>query len=164
MSPNGDRFLFIRFKPGATDHALQSALFVENIDGSGLRQITPFGFIYPHDDQAWASWSPDGRRIVSTTANGQLFTVRPDGSGLSKIHLRTGTSRYFAFDPSWSPDGTRLVFAMYTDDTVHTDGNVSAVAAENLYTADPDGSDLIQITDDADIEHSPNWGASVPAP
>jgi 5-deoxy-glucuronate isomerase len=29
---------------------------------------------------------------------------------------------------------------------------------EDLYTADPDGTNLTQITDDADIEHSPQWG------
>jgi Tol biopolymer transport system component len=133
-------------KPGPTERGLQAALFVERVDGSGLHQITPFGFIFPHDDQAWASWSPDGRTIVSTTAHGTLFTVAPDGSNLTIIRLTTEAKGYFAFDPDWSPDGTRIVFAMYTNE------------GEDLYTADPDGTNLEQITDDADIEHSPHWG------
>jgi WD40 repeat protein len=157
ISPDGKRFLFIRFKHGPTDSTGQAALFVENIDGSGLHQVTPLGFIFQHDDQAWASWSPDGRTIISTTSQGRLFTVRPDGTGVSVVDLGI-EAPYFAFDPGWSPDGTRIVFAMYANGTVHPDGNSDPGATVNLYTVQPDGRDLVQITNDAQVEHSPDWG------
>jgi Tol biopolymer transport system component len=157
LSPDGRRFLFIRFKPGATESEVQAALFVENVDGSGQQQITPFGYMFPHDDQAWASWSPDGRTIISTTSQGDLFTVRPDGTGKTLIPLKT-TTAHFAFDPGWSPDGSLIVFAMYTNGTVHLDGSTDDNAEESLYTAQPDGSNLVQITHDSDLDHSPDWG------
>jgi Tol biopolymer transport system component len=156
VSPDGVRFLFIRFKPGRTEQGLQSALFVENMDGSGLHQITPFGFIFPHDDQAWAAWSPDGRKIISTTSDGRLFTVHPDGKQLTVLHLQIDANKYFAFDPSWSPDGAHIVFAMYVMD--------AASVTEQLYTAAADGTNVRQITDGSAVKHSPDWGAVAPTP
>ena len=162
VSPDGSRFLFIRFKPARTERAVEAALFVENMDGSGLRQLTPFGFMFPHDDQAWASWSPDGTKIISTTARGRLFTVNPDGKQLNVIDLKTTGSQYFAFDPHWSPDGSQIVFGMFTNGTVHLDGNTSRDATEDLYTANADGSKVTQITHDSDVQHSPDWGVGSP--
>src|SRR6266496_3621205 len=91
--------------PPNPDKTRQAALFVENTDGTGLRQITPFGLAHSHD-LAGARWSPDGREIASTTTQGGLFVVRPDIPRISMINLQTGTTRYFAFEPGWSPDGT----------------------------------------------------------
>jgi Tol biopolymer transport system component len=117
VSPDGRRFVFLRFKPGASPEprpfrTQQVALFVENIDGTGLRQLTPYGLAAPHE-VASAHWSPDGREIISELTNGRLFVVRPDGTGLTPINLQTGTGQYFAFEPDWSPDGTRIVFCMF---------------------------------------------------
>jgi Tol biopolymer transport system component len=149
-SPDGKRFVFMRFKNEETRNQ-QVALFVENTDGTRLRQITPYGFAQPHEIAA-AHWSPDGRRIISETTQGRLFVVRPDGAGVSLIRLQVGTSRYFAFEPDWSPDGSRIVFAMWKD------------GQEDLYTARADGSDVVQITDTPDVENGPDWGRSSGTP
>jgi len=90
-----------------TFRAEQVALFVEKIDGTGLRQLTPYGLAFPHELTS-AKWSPDGINIISTMHDGRLFAVRPDGDGLTQINLQTGTQQYFAFEPRWSPDGTRI--------------------------------------------------------
>jgi Tol biopolymer transport system component len=153
ISPDGTQFLFLRFKPGASPgprpfQTQQVALFVENIDGTGLRQITPYGLAAPHE-VAGASWSPDGTEIITEMKNGRLFVVRTDGTGLSMIHLQTGTTRYFAFQPHWSPDGTRILFCMFIN------------GGEGIYTANPAGSDVKKVTftmDSANIYNGPNWG------
>jgi Tol biopolymer transport system component len=148
VSPDGTRFIFLRFKNEDTKNHEQVALFVENLDGTGLRQLTPYGLAEPHE-MAAAQWSPDGREIISATTHGRLFVIRPDGTGLTQIKLQTGTSKYFAFEPDWSPDGTRIVFCMIVN------------GQEDIYTARADGSDLVQVTDTLAVENGPDWGRSV---
>ncbi|HEX9519723.1 MAG TPA: hypothetical protein VF940_26550 [Streptosporangiaceae bacterium] len=153
VSPDGTRFVFLRFKRenAANFREEQVALFVENINGTGLRQITPYGLAAPHE-AASARWSPDGKEIISETTQGRLLVVHPDGSGLRMIPLQTGTTSYFAFEPDWSPDGTQIVFCMYIN------------GQEDIYTANADGSNVRQVTDTPDFENGPDWGRSAVAP
>ena len=92
---------------------------------------------------------PDGREIISATTQGRLFVIRLDGTGLTPIKLQTGTSKYFAFEPDWSPDVKRIVFCIVIN------------GQEDIYTARADGSDLVQVTDTPDFENGPDWGRSI---
>lgn len=84
-------------------------LFVCNLDGSGLRQITQLG------GANWAPYfHPDGQRVVFSsnhhTKRGfpfNLFMVNLDGSGLKQL---TFDPTFDSF-PMFSPDGRRLIFA-----------------------------------------------------
>ena len=151
VSPNGKRFIFFRFKPGPTEQAKHSALFVENLDGSGLQQITPYGVTHAHDVPG-AQWSPDGQKIISATTGGTLFTVNPDGSGLRVIHLQTANSNYFAYEPGWSPDASKVIFAMFID------------GSQGIFTANADGSHVFQVTDSPTADSAPDWGSQPLAP
>jgi len=65
------------------------------------------------------------------------------------IKLQTGTTRYFAFQPAWSPDGTRIIFGMFIN------------GGEGIFTANPDGSDVQQVeftTDFSNLFNGPDWG------
>jgi len=156
MSPDGTRFVFLRFKPAAGPSSTplpdaQVALFVENLDGTGLRQITPY-FL---SERPSANWSPDGLKIVSEMSNGaggtanRLFIVHPDGGDVTPIKLQVGTQRYSAFQPAWSPDGTRIIFSMFIN------------GGEGIYTANPDGSGVRQVKFTMDFNnfvYGPDWG------
>jgi Tol biopolymer transport system component len=137
-SPDGSRIVFLRTndlrKRGNT------AVFVVNIDGSGLRQITPWG------TGGEPSWSPDGQWILFD-GRGFLFVVHPDGTAQRQIHLHPG-SRYYAYEPGWSPDGSRIVFAMF----------LAANGQDDIFTAAADGTDLVQVTNTPEHEAGPDWG------
>jgi Tol biopolymer transport system component len=148
-SPDGDRFVFMRAKPGSDPnaHHQRGALFVANADGTGLRQITPYGLANSHANGV-ARWSPDGGTILFGGAHGSLFVVNSDGTGLRAIHLDTGGGFSYAFTPSWSPDGTSVVFSLFLDKTGQVD----------IYTASSDGSNVTQVTDTVGFEVFADWG------
>jgi len=98
FSPDGTQLVFSREVDEAAGDA---ALYVVNLDGSGLRKIAS-GDFYPGD----ADWSPDGTRIVFEASDpqspfGGVWIVGSDGSGLRNV--APTTSGGFA-DPGRFPD------------------------------------------------------------
>jgi TolB protein len=93
-SPNGRRIVF-------TDNCCQSGSNIWTVrpSGKGLRKLTHFG---PHQQGGFASYSPNGRRIVLQYSGNccQYFSVmNADGSGLRPV--RTGVANTFLTD--WGP-------------------------------------------------------------
>jgi TolB protein len=138
-SPDGARLCYFGTKEGVSPTG-SGALFVMRADGTDPVRITPWGFAF--DDHAW---SPDGRWIVFQRPFGQLYLVRPDGSGLHRvpIELPPGTG---ALNPSWSPDGAWIAFSLQRDDS-------AAIALVR-----PDGTRLRTVpTTVGDQQQSPSW-------
>jgi Tol biopolymer transport system component len=144
-SPDGTRIVFYRQDPNRHD---QYALFVVNANGGPVHQITPW-----EPNQDTASWSPDGHWILTDDGRGHLFIVHPDGSGRREIYLAV-THRNFAFTPSWSPDGKKIVFGLFVFTGPHT-------GQEAIYTANADGTDLQSTGLQGD---TPDWGSNPIAP
>jgi Tol biopolymer transport system component len=150
-APDGTRIAFVRdrelVEAGASS-GNQSALFVVNVDGSGLHRLTPWRMGLT----GTPSWSPDGTMIVfrsdsafgASEAPAQIFLIRPDGSDLRQLTFEMDASSYW---PSWSPDGTRIVFTRYTF------GDPS----QRLYTMWPDGSHVAPVAIPGGNEAS--WGS-----
>lgn len=149
-SPDGRHIVFGRVGENNAC-TTRSALYVVNIDGTGLRRITPWGFC---DDDG--SWSPDGRQIAFVKPNGALFVVHPDGTGLAQIQIATH-SRSFAGDVSWSPDGTKMVFILAAPTGSHS-------YQEGIATADADGTDVRFATVSPTFDHSVDWGSHAVTP
>ncbi len=80
--------------------------------------------------------APAGRRTV--------FVVNADGSEL----LQLTSAEMVAFDPSWSPDGTRIAF--WGDERKPS----TRLWATDLYTIRPDGTDMRRLTTDGGA----GWG------
>ena len=156
-SPDGSQFVFMRAKPGAgpvPDRNQSGALFIENSDGTGLHQITPYGLANSHDNGV-ARWSPNGSEILFAGIHerfngGSLYVVHTDGTGLRPIPLKTGGSFSLAFTPGWSPDGTKIIFSLFTARGPRT-------SDENIYTANADGSGLFQVTSGFGFDFA-DWG------
>jgi Tol biopolymer transport system component len=108
FSPDGQRIAFI----GATGE--QSDLYVMNVDGSGLRQLT--------DDlygDAQPAWSPDGRWIAFASERGpqtDLAMLRFGKWRISLLDVSTGRVEILPgqggrnLNPQWSPDSRDLIF------------------------------------------------------
>jgi Tol biopolymer transport system component len=70
-----------------------------------------------HD--SWPTWSPDGSKIAFAATDRdddgsgnnfyELFTMNPDGTGLTRIT----NDEFFDQQPAWSPDGSTLVYTTF---------------------------------------------------
>ena len=142
-SPDGTRIVFLRENPRV--HGV--ALFVVNVNGSGLRQITA----WQRGGLPSASWSPDGQWILTDNAQGGLYVVHPDGTGRHQIPVAGSGARAFAFQPGWSPDGRKIVFSLFT-------GTGPGTGREDIYTANADGTGVTHVTTTPDFEEGADWG------
>jgi Tol biopolymer transport system component len=93
------------------------------------------------------SWSPDGRRLVAygfpqlEGGRFDVYTMDPDGTDLVRLTDDETVER----QPSWSPDGTKIVFA--TGDGFDLD----------IYVMAADGSDVRRLTGREGIDLFPVW-------
>jgi Tol biopolymer transport system component len=95
-------------------------LWVAGAGGSAPRQVTTGS----NNDQG-AAFSPDGRKLVFTRiAEGDLFVVGLDGSGLRNL---TNDPEGQEYEPAWSPDGTRIA---YQRDTAAGEGSIYSIGAD----------------------------------
>ena len=133
-SPDGTQLFFGR-TDAHRDSALNTAFFVVNVDGTGLRRVTPWLLAQTvRIDEG--SWSPDGQWILYDRDE-QIHAVQPDGSDDHLIPIdMPGSDQAIVLYPDWSPDGQWIVFSMSFPD----------VDALNLYVMRADGSDVRKTT------------------
>lgn len=123
FSPDGTQLIFRASRPETNEEIatykslLQQGLveptnmelFIVNVDGSGLRQITDLG------NANWAPYfHPSGEKVVfSSNHQSQrgfpfnIFMINVDGSGLEQV---TFDDTFDSF-PMFSPDGNKIVFS-----------------------------------------------------
>jgi Tol biopolymer transport system component/serine/threonine protein kinase len=85
-------------------------IYVMNIDGTGLQQVTNL-----EEGACQPNWSPDGQRLVFISPcdgnqeyyqDSALYIINVDGSNMNPLSTTPGGD----FDPDWSPDGNKIVF------------------------------------------------------
>jgi Tol biopolymer transport system component len=119
LSPDGTKIVFTSLKDGDLE------IYTMNADGSDVRRLTNTP---GYDGGAW--WSPDGTRIAYRAhhpANDvematyrdllarnlvrpsrvELWVMNADGSNQRQVTALGGAN----FGPSWSPDGTKIIFS-----------------------------------------------------
>jgi Tol biopolymer transport system component len=125
-APSGDRIVFDGLRDGS------DALYIKRLGHPGFRLITHHDLGDPFNPV----WSPLGDRIVFDTflgdgvddsiATHDLWSIRPDGSGLRSV-IHTNADEYVS---DWSPDGRWILFARKESPDYHME----------LWRSHPDGS------------------------
>jgi len=136
FTPNGEQLIFRASRPkdGEEAESYQSflqrnlvapsdmELYICNLDGSGLRQITNLG------NANWAPFMhPSGEKVVFSSNHKSdvgfpfhLYMINIDGTGLEQLTFDT---KFDSF-PMFSPDGKRFVWASNRNNGGTRDTNV----------------------------------------
>ena len=146
-SPDGSQLVFgLETYTDATETTRLSAriasVAVDGSDGSTPRILTP-----PDLDAAEPDWHPDGDRIAFRTrfdpsdpatrsVPTDIEVINVDGTGLVNL-TNLGLGNLRAIEPSWTPDGTQIVFTQVDGFGV---GQLPAIAL-----MDADGSNVTRL-------------------
>jgi Tol biopolymer transport system component len=103
-------------------------------------------------------WSPRGDLIAFVRRNSagdfQIFTIHPDGTGLTQLSHTHGNDAHLA----WSPDGEHLLFTSsrmgFKDEALYTG---APQPYGEIFVMRADGTDVQQLTDDQWEEGGPSW-------
>jgi hypothetical protein len=163
LSPDGTVAAFFDFDPD--DFGM--SLYVVPVDGSATYPLSPtFRFWDDGGQGFWANhpcWHPDGDRIVFETASpdggsymggtlgGRFVEVTYPGGVATDLwtpNVQSPNQREQGFQPSYSPDGTKIAFII--DNAVGGGGTMSR---QGLWVMDADGSNVTQL-DNWDSTHA----------
>ncbi len=120
-SPDGTKLAYTVLTTFGTD------IWTVNVDGTNAHRVIPGngGHVY------LGAWSPDGTKLLFT--NGQIMTADTDGT--NEVVLTTPAESQGAdWMPSYSPDGSKIVFSREAQYPVQ------------LWVMNSDGSGQIQLT------------------
>jgi len=138
-SPDGKRVAF-------TDvHGRERALYTANADGSALAALT-----YSTEFAGALAWSPDSREIAFTV---ELSDGGPAQYGIALMDANVANATFRTVykaganlgQLSWSPDGRRIAFQMWKQGRF------------DIYTIQPDGSNLTRLTNENQQNANPRW-------
>ena len=162
-SPDGSQIAFVS-KGGrlAKEDGRYGIFVVDSDGGSDPRLLGPpkdLGLTYKYYTWFVVSpvWSPNGEFIVflhsvyTDDLRVYIAAIRPDGSGYRRIHEISSLESYYLDPVSFSPDGSRLVFALHED-------NTAVIRTINFDGSDP--RDVLSIPITYEMRGRPPPGAA----
>jgi len=163
FSPDGQRLTFCYGTIDSSENAF-TEIFVVNVDGSGLKQVTNDGLF-----DCFPRWSPDGSRIIfgrQSPRTQQLVatTMWADGSGKKEL-----SSPLWAIGRSgFTPDGERILWEtqqagfisvlwiMDADGTHQKQLTSAPLKAGEVSAPSPDGKHVVFINNQSTPPEVPN--------
>jgi dipeptidyl aminopeptidase/acylaminoacyl peptidase len=116
-------------------------------------QIHDRRLIHPGDRIRIPPPSTNGRIAFMSTQDGnpEIYTVNPDGSGLTRLTYSDSGD----IAPAWSPDGTKIAFGCGS--WPETDGGYMTVGPSDICVMDVDGLGLERVTKGGLSDGEPAW-------
>jgi TolB protein len=145
-SPDGRRIVFVRVNVTAVPRD-RRAIFVVNVNGTGLRRLTPWRL----DAGDGPDWAPDGSRILFRSPDSdqfvgsKIYEINPDGSALRQLSRFPASTALYS--SSYSPDGTSIVL-----------GKSGVAGQADVYVLRRDGTGAAAVTRTPSWDSSPDWG------
>ncbi|MBT8326349.1 MAG: PD40 domain-containing protein [Bacteroidia bacterium] len=152
ISPDNTTLLWYKSpKNGDYNDYENAELWMSDPDGSNQRKVLEL-VDYNWKAQGVADWSPNSKELVmaATDSSGSWHIYTSDYDAKNIIKVSTRKSLYA--DPSWSPDGTKIVFSAFPKDKI----TVNLFDLE-IHIMDKDGSNEVQLTFDQMRDHDPYW-------
>ena len=144
-APDGKRIVYRVMGAG------QQGLRIMNVDDGKITTLTTEYDTFP-------MWSPRGDLISFCSfrdGDFDIYTIRPDGSGVIKLTNSHGNDAH----PAWSPDGNWILFSSsrkgFKDEALVDEWGPQPYG--DLYMMRADGSDVRQLTDNQWEEATPAW-------
>jgi TolB protein len=152
-SPDGTRMAFILIQDPQSPTSPRPTIGTINADGTNERILTPPGRVNVRiepdgaravletaDDANAPAWSPVGDRIAFWSGieqrYGQVWVINADGSG--SMQLTDDPTHRNSDDPSWSPDGRKILFSTGRSGTVELwVMNSDGTGQHRLFQIDP---------------------------
>ena len=145
-SPDGKKIVYRAFT------GTIQGLFILDVETGKIRSLT----VDNHDN--FPAWSPKGDLIAFTSKkndNYDIYTIRPDGSGLRQVTSTSGNDAHCI----WSPDGKWIAFSSerggFKDESALHPTNPQPYGEICVIRAD--GTDFKMLTDDQYEEATPGW-------
>lgn len=88
------------------------------------------------------SYSPDGTKVAFDRL-GAIWVMNANGKHQVRITSKQGSHAW----PSWSPDGSQIVYSANEADPSNVD----------IYVMNADGSDHVRLTTDPAVDYQPTW-------
>jgi TolB protein len=135
--PDGRRLAFT----SRSEHSVDSDVFLSNMDGTGLRNLTSHRSI-----DTSPCWSPTGQQIAfisDRSGSPQLWVMEADGTNVRRLVSEGG----HCDSPNWSPDGRLIAYSWQAPRQWKHDIFVVEVASGRIY----------QLTSGPGDHESPHW-------
>lgn len=147
LSPDKSHLVYPVTYVSILQNKTNAELFIMNTDGSEKKQLT-----ITNTQESNPQWIEEGKKIAflsNETGSSQIWTIHPDGGGMTQVsHLKEDIEG-FAF----SPDGKKVLFIKQV--------KTNKTAADR-YADLPEASG--RIVDDLMYKHWDRWVESVPHP